>query len=91
MTHNEPNLTTVTVVSGIVAVFAGLTINEIAASIGIVVALSTFGINFYFQWRRDRRERLAFEYRYGIKEDRRMDDCARCDLMRRANDGGEQP
>jgi hypothetical protein len=71
MAPHEPNLTTPTVISGGFAFVAGLSLNQIAAIIGIFVALGTFAANIYFQRRRDRRETMKLEFEIGRREERR--------------------
>lgn len=44
------------VTSGTVVVF-GLTVNELAALTGALVAVATFVVNTFFKWRADRRAR----------------------------------
>lgn len=43
-------------VNGLVAGWGALTFNESMMLIGTVLALATFGVNLYFQRRRDKRE-----------------------------------
>lgn len=52
----EKVATAVTYTASGTSVIAGLTLNEWAAAVGIVVAVLTFGVNFFFQWDRRRRE-----------------------------------
>jgi hypothetical protein len=38
------------------ALIFGLSLEQVAAIFGVVVALAGYGTNVYFQWRKDRRE-----------------------------------
>lgn len=69
---HEPNLTPPTLLAAIYAFVAGLSLNEIAAAVGIFVAIGTFSANLFFQNRRDSREVLKLEYDLGMHEDRRV-------------------
>ena len=54
---------TASYVGGGVSVVAALTLTDIGIIVGIVTALLTFIANMIYQWRRDRREQLAFQLR----------------------------
>jgi hypothetical protein len=47
------------------ASFGALTINEWAVLIGLVFTVATFGVNYLFQRRRDKREQALFEHAIG--------------------------
>lgn len=70
--HSDPHLTTPTMWAAIYAFFAGVTLNEVAAGVGIVVAISTLGLKIYFDIRRDRRDQLRLEYDTGQHDERRV-------------------
>lgn len=44
-----------------VALFGALTLNEILAIVGVVLAIATFGVNWFYQRRRDKREAAYHE------------------------------
>lgn len=48
---------------GGVSVGAALTLTDIGIIVGIVTALATFAFNWYYQHRKDRRERIEHEER----------------------------
>lgn len=39
--------------------YFGLTLNEIGVIVGIFTSICMLALNFYFQWRRDKREEVA--------------------------------
>jgi hypothetical protein len=54
------------------AVISGISLNEIAAIIGIVMAVLTGIANLWLTWRRNAREQRAMDYQFGEREDRRI-------------------
>lgn len=52
-----------TMVGAGVLSFGGITANDLAVIVGLVLTVCGFLINLWFQWRRDRRERLEHEAR----------------------------
>ena len=53
------------------AVIGGLSLNEIAAFVGIIMAVLTGAANLWLTWRRNSREQRAMDYQFGEREDRR--------------------
>lgn len=53
------------------AVASSLTLTDIGVVVGILTAIATFGLNFLFMWRKDRREQRESDQR--IKELRLRD------------------
>ncbi len=43
------------------SVFSGLTMTDWGVFVGIVTAIATLAANLIYQWRRDRREKIAHE------------------------------
>lgn len=50
-----------TISGGAAATFFGLTANEFAALAGVLLAALGFLVSFYFQFRKDKRDKLLFE------------------------------
>lgn len=53
--QDKANITTYTA-SAATAIFAGLDFSEWMMLGGLLVAIAGFGVNCFFQWRKDRRE-----------------------------------
>ncbi|MEN3753743.1 holin [Mangrovibacter sp. SLW1] len=51
--------------AGATFIAGSMSLNEWLAVGGFVLAVLTFGINFYYQRKRDRREETAWRHRYG--------------------------
>ena len=54
--------------NGTIFVFGALTLNHLIALSAAFLAIATFGVNFYFQRRRDAREQEFHEKRMSVKE-----------------------
>lgn len=52
----EKSTTAASYAGAAVSVGSSLTLTEIGIIVGIVTALATFALNWWFQWRRDKRE-----------------------------------
>lgn len=50
-------------VGSFTAVASSLTLTDIGVIVGILTALATFGLNFFFMWRKDRREQRESDLR----------------------------
>ncbi|HEM7889412.1 MULTISPECIES: HP1 family phage holin [Burkholderia] len=50
-------------VGSVTAVASSLTLTDIGVIVGILTAFATFGLNFFFMWRKDRREQRESEMR----------------------------
>lgn len=59
-------------VNGLIAGWGALTFNETLMLVGTVIGLATFGVNLYFQKRRDKREQELHQER--IKRMSKPDD-----------------
>lgn len=42
---------------------SSLTLTDIGVIVGILTAIATFGLNFFFMWRKDRREQRESDMR----------------------------
>ena len=62
-----------TVAGGAGATFFGVTANEFAALVGVVVALMSFLVSLYFQLRKDKRDKELYEAQLGQIKLRRSD------------------
>jgi hypothetical protein len=68
---NEHTRSSIGYIGGAIALIGGLTLNEWAALIGIIVAVATLLVNLWLAIRRNRREARLFEYQTGQRVDRR--------------------
>lgn len=50
-------------VGSVTAVASSLTLTDIGVIVGILTAFATFGLNFFFMWRKDRREQRESDMR----------------------------
>ena len=62
-----------TVAGGAGATFFGVTANEFAALVGVVVALMSFIVSLYFQLRKDKRDKELYEAQLAQVKMRRSD------------------
>lgn len=68
----EKNVAGASYAGGAVSIFSALTWTDIGVIVGILTALATFGFNFWFRLRQDRREEREHNLRVGgLLEDRR--------------------
>lgn len=92
MMSQHPYSTNPGIIAGLLSFLAGMTMSDVAAFLGILVALASFA----FAWRQDRRNKRKedreveeFKYRIGELQDRRERQEEGCDLKRRASDNGQ--
>ena len=77
MNKNEDSIIAIanktTVAGGAGATFFGVTANEFAALVGVVVALMSFVVSLYFQLRKDKRDKELYEAQLAQVKLRRSD------------------